>query len=85
MRSACPGRAATTTTEPCGRGGRWTSFVAEPDHEQRAVRGLHEEADPRHRLRVEHDEHTLLIHLSGEDGDGWTTIAVDRESRAWTV
>jgi hypothetical protein len=49
------------------------------------VRGLHEQGRPEHRLRVEHDEHTLLIHLSGEDGDGWTTVAVDRRSRRWAV
>ena len=49
------------------------------------VRGLHEEANPEHRLRVEHDAHTLLIHLSDEHGDGWTTIAVDRETRRWAV
>lgn len=65
--------------------GRWTSFVAEPETEGRVVRGLHEQANPRHRLRVEHDAHTLLIHLSGEDGDGWTTIAVDRATRRWAV
>jgi hypothetical protein len=49
------------------------------------VRGLHEQANPRHRLRVEHDDSTLLIHLSDEDGDGWTTIAVDRATRRWAV
>jgi hypothetical protein len=49
------------------------------------VRGLHEEANPGHRLRVEHDRHTLLIHLSDEDGHGWTTIAVDRATRKWAV
>lgn len=65
--------------------GRWTSFIADPDHEGRVARGLHEQANPRHRLRVEHDNHTLLIHLSDEDGDGWTTIAVDRSSRRWAV
>jgi hypothetical protein len=27
----------------------------------------------------------LLIHLSDEDGDGWTTIAVDRATRTWAV
>jgi hypothetical protein len=32
-----------------------------------------------------HDAHTLLIHLSGEDGEGWTTIAVDRATRRWAV
>jgi hypothetical protein len=51
----------------------------------RVVRGLHEEANPRHRLRVEHDGRTLLIHLSEEDGEGWMTIAVDRATRRWAV
>ena len=36
-------------------------------------------------LRVEHDAHTLLIHLSNEDGRGWTTVAVDRGTRQWEV
>jgi hypothetical protein len=44
------------------------------------VQRLHEQGNPGHRIRVEHDAHTLLIHLS-EDGDGWTTVAVDRETR----
>jgi len=65
--------------------GRWTSFVAGSDAAASAVRGLHEQANPEHRVRVEHDAHTLLIHLSGEDGDGWTTVAVDRETRRWAV
>lgn len=60
---------------------RWTSFVADAPDGDRPVRGLHEQANPRHRLRVEHDDHVLLIHLSDEDGTGWTTIAVDRENR----
>jgi hypothetical protein len=63
---------------PPAGGRRWTSFVA-------AGRGLHEQGNPKHRLRVEHDQHTLLIHLSDEGGDGWTTIAVDRDTRAWSV
>ncbi|HZU80421.1 MAG TPA: hypothetical protein VE991_10945 [Acidimicrobiales bacterium] len=46
---------------------------------------LHEEGDPDHRLRVEHDRFTLLVHLSGEDGGGWTTMAVDRATRRWAV
>ncbi len=66
------------------RHGRWTSFVAEPLGEK-VVRGLHEQTNPRHRLRVEHDGSTLLIHLSDEDGDGWTTMAVDRATRQWSV
>lgn len=65
--------------------GRWTSFVADSAAGRPVVRGLHEETNPEHRLRVEHDAHTLLIHLSDEQGDGWTTIAVDRESRRWAV
>jgi hypothetical protein len=65
--------------------GRWTSFVADDTKPGRVVRGLHEQANPRHRLRVEHDAHTLLVHLSDEDGAGWTTIAVDRATRQWAV
>ncbi len=64
---------------------RWSSFVADAEGSGRVVRGLHEEANPRHRLRVEHDERTLLIHLSDEDGEAWTTIAVDRETRRFAV
>ncbi len=62
-------------------GSRWRSFVAPPTARGRIVRQLHEEANPRHRLRVEHDAETLLIHLSDEDGTAWTTIAVSRRSR----
>lgn len=51
----------------------------------RAARALHEEANPSHRLRVEHDRYTLLIHLSDEDGSGWTTIAVDRATRTCSM
>jgi hypothetical protein len=46
---------------------------------------LHEQDNPAHRVRVEHNRDTLLIHLSGEDGDGWTVIAVDRATRRWAV
>jgi hypothetical protein len=60
---------------------RWTSFVAPETAKGRLVRQLHEETNPRHRLRVEHDARTLLIHLSDEEGPGWTTIAVDRATR----
>jgi hypothetical protein len=68
------------------RARRWTSFVADsPAAAGTPVRGLHEQANPRHRLRAEHDDSTLLIHLSDEDGDGWTTIAVDRATRRWAV
>jgi hypothetical protein len=64
---------------------RWTSFVATDDGRSDKIRALHEEDNPRHRLRVEHDDRTLLIHLSGEDGQGWTTIAIDRDTREWSV
>lgn len=67
------------------RGRRWTSFVADEDSAGRVVRALHDEANPGHRVRVEHDSHTLLIHLSDEDGGGWTTMAVDRATRQWAV
>ncbi|MGH3368328.1 MAG: hypothetical protein ACRDOY_14130 [Nocardioidaceae bacterium] len=69
---------------PAGRS-RWTSFVAGESAAERPVRGLHEEPNPRHRLRVEHDQHTLLIYLSDEDGSGWTALAVDRATRRWAV
>lgn len=49
------------------------------------MRGLHEEGRPEHRVRVEHNDRTLLVHLSDEDGRGWTVLAVDRATRAWTV
>jgi hypothetical protein len=65
------------------RRGRWSSFVADPLAEPPRI--LHESANPAHRLRVEHDDRTLLIHLSDEDGSGWTVFAVDRESRRWAV
>jgi len=70
---------------PATSGRRWTSFIAEEGRNGRPVRGLHEQTNPRHRLRVEHDPHTLLIHLSDEEGSGWTTIAVDRATRQWSV
>jgi hypothetical protein len=57
---------------------RWTSFVADG-------RSLHEDGNAAHRLRVEHDRDTLLVHLSGEDGEGWTVLAVDRASRRYVV
>jgi hypothetical protein len=62
---------------------RWTSFVADPDEPRPRI--LFEEANPAHRLRVEHDAKTLLIHLSDEDGAGWTVFAVDRATRRWAV
>jgi hypothetical protein len=62
---------------------RWTSFQA--DRESERPRILHEEGNPAHRLRVEHNRETLLVHLSDEDGQGWTVLAVDRATRRWAV
>jgi hypothetical protein len=62
---------------------RWTSFLADPDEDRPRI--LSEEGNPAHRLRVEHNRDTLLVHLSDEDGKGWTVLAVDRETRRWVV
>jgi hypothetical protein len=70
--------------KPSRRGRRWTSFVAVPA-KGRAIRGLQEEGNPAHRVRVEHDRHTLLVHVSDETGEGWTTIAIDRSTREWAI
>jgi hypothetical protein len=66
-------------------GRRWSSFIADQGTESKPVRGLHEGSNPIHRVRVEYDAHTLLIHLSDEDGAGWTTVAVDRTTRQFAV
>ena len=75
---------SNTLPKPVKRGRRWTSFVG-ARAAGRVVRGLQEEGNPNHRLRVEHNQHTLLIHISNEDGDGWTTIALDRATREWSI
>jgi hypothetical protein len=51
----------------------------------RVVRGLQEEGHPDHRVRVEYNRHTLLVHISDEDGHGWTVVAIDRATRDWAV
>jgi hypothetical protein len=63
--------------------GGWSSFLADSDDERPRI--LHEDGNPTHRLRVEHSRTTLLVHLSDEDGAGWTVMAVDRPSRRWAV
>src|SRR4030095_16250851 len=75
---------SNTLRKPVKRSRRWTSFVGTPAA-GRVVRGLQEESNPAHRLRVEHNKDTLLIHISNEDGDGWTTIALDRATREWSI
>ena len=57
--------------------------MADPGDER--PRTLHEEGNPSHRARVEHNRDTILVHLSGEDGSGWIVLAVDRATRRWTV
>lgn len=69
---------------PARRGVRWTSFVGSVAR-GRVVRSLEEEGNPPHRVRVEHNAHTLLVHISGEHGHGWTTLAIDRASREWSI
>ena len=69
---------------PSKRSTHWTSFVVGAAT-GRAVRGLHEEGHPEHRVRVEHSRHTLLVHVSDEDGKGWTVLAIDRQTREWAV
>lgn len=75
---------SSSVPAPPRRNVRWTSFVGSPGR-GRITRGLEEEGNPAHRVRVVHNKHTLLIHLSNEDGDGWTTIAIDRATREWSI
>ena len=70
--------------KPARRSVRWTSFIASV-RRGRVVRGLEEEGNPAHRVRVEHNKDTLLIHISGEQGPGWTTLAIDRATREWSI
>lgn len=62
---------------------RWTSFTAGTG--QARARMLSEEGNPAHRVRVEHNSDTLLVHLSDEEGEGWTVLAVDRATRRFAV
>ena len=57
--------------------------MADSDDERPRI--LYEEGNPAHRVRVEHNRDTLLVHLSGEDGQGWTVMAVDRATRRFAV
>ena len=66
------------------RKSKWNSFVGVPGR-GRTVRGLEEEFNPKHRARVEYSAGTILVHLSDEDGKGWTVMAVDRKTREWAV
>jgi hypothetical protein len=55
------------------------------DRDDERPRVLFEEGNPAHRVRVEHNRDTLLVHLSDEDGQGWTVMAVDRATRRFAV
>jgi hypothetical protein len=70
--------------KPRRRSVRWTSFVAAQTRGPK-VRALEEEGNSAHRVRVEHNRDTLLIHVSAEDGRGWTSIALDQKTREWVV
>jgi hypothetical protein len=65
------------------RHSRWSSFVADPAEPR--PRTLREEGNPDHRARVEYSAETILVHLSDEDGAGWTVLAVDRATRRFAV
>ena len=80
MTDAC----SKTVARPNRPSVRWTSFVGSPVR-GRAVRGLEEEGNPLHRVRVEHNRDTLLVHISDENGQGWTSIAIDRATREWSI
>lgn len=80
MSDACSRR----VPKPRRRSARWTSFVAAQGRSHK-VRGLEEEGNPLHRVRVEHNRDTLLVHISGEDGQGWTTVAIDRATLEWAI
>ncbi len=80
MTDAC----SKTVAKSDRRSPRWTSFVGSSPR-GRAVRGLEEEGNPLHRVRVEHNRDTLLVHISDEDGHGWTTVAIDRATREWSI
>ena len=70
--------------KPSKRGVRWTSFVGVPAV-GKITRSLQEQGNPNHRVRIEHNKFTLLVHISDEDGQGWTTFALDRATREWSV
>ena len=63
-----------------------TTGTKPPELSSNRRRILHEDGNPVHRLRVEHDRARLYVELSGEDGGNpWTVLAVDRASRNYVV
>lgn len=55
---AMPDTPSAKPPRPPARGRRWTSFIAPEDAGGQAVRRLQEEANPKHRVRVEYDAFT---------------------------
>jgi hypothetical protein len=51
----------------------------------RAIRGLQEEGNAHHRVKVTHNPSRLLVHISDDDGKGWTTVAINRNTREWAI
>ena len=91
-RPACSTRARSSARAPSAT---WPRSAGSPEAdragpvgvlvaERRAARPPRA-GNPAHRCRVEHDDAILLVHLSGEDGQGWTALAVDRATRRWAV
>lgn len=70
---------------PATSHGHWQGFVSAAAHQDGPVKSLQEKGNPQHRVRVEFDGHTVFVHLSDEHGAGWTSLAVDRASREWSV
>ena len=57
--------------------------MADPQDEKPRV--LYEQGNAAHRLRVEHDHETLLVHLSDEDGgDGRCSRSIARRGAGWS-
>ena len=81
MTDGCSGQ----VRRPDSGRGRWTSFVAAEPAPGGRSRGLHEQTNGRHRVRVGHDNHTVLVLISDEEGTGWTTLALDRATRSWAL
>lgn len=64
--------------------GQWGAFVADPSATDTPARSLHDERHPESHVRVEHDNHTLMIHIRDRDSN-WTTVALDRASQEWAL
>ena len=79
-----PDACSKTLEGPKRRSVRWTSFVGSipvvASCEVWKKRGI-----PCTAFAWSTTSDTLLIHISGEDGQGWTTLAIDRPTREWSI